>query len=76
MLAGYLTSEGVRVPRKRLRASIHRVDPAGTEDHRCRAVRRRVYTIPCPNHIWHIAGDLLFMGVSMDTPDDNLSKMC
>lgn len=30
MLAGYLTSEGVRVPRKRLRASIHRVDHAGT----------------------------------------------
>ena len=32
MLAGYLTSEGVRVSRKRLRASIHRVDQAGTED--------------------------------------------
>ena len=40
MLAGYLTSEGVRVPRKRLRASIHRVDQAGTEDRRRRVVRR------------------------------------
>ena len=57
MLAGYLTSEGVRVPRKRLRASIHRVDPAGTEDHRHPAVRRRVYTVPCPNYIWHIDGN-------------------
>ena len=35
MLAGYLTSEGVRVSRKRLRASIHHVDQAGTEDRRC-----------------------------------------
>lgn len=40
MLAGYLTSEGVRVPRRRLRASIHRVDSAGVEDRRHRAVRR------------------------------------
>ena len=57
MLAGYLTSEGVRVSRKRLRASIHRVDQAGTEDRRCRAVRRRVYIVPCPNYMWHIDGN-------------------
>lgn len=57
MLAGYLTSEGVRVPRRRLRASIHRVDSAGVEDRRHRAVRRRVYTVPCPNYVWHIDGN-------------------
>ena len=71
MLAGYLTCEVVGVLRKRLRASIHRVGPAGTEDYRRRAVRRWVYTVPCPKYIWHIdgslfAGDLLLMGVAMD----------
>ena len=57
MLAGYLSSEGIRVPRKRLRASVHRVDPAGIEERRRRAVRRRVYTVPYPNYVWHIDGN-------------------
>ena len=85
MLAGYLTSEGVRVPRKRLRASIHRVYPAGTEDRRRRAVRRRVYTVPCPNYIWHIDGNraqpyslviCCSWGYRRILQDDKFSKMC
>lgn len=40
MIAGYLASEGVRVPRRRLRASIHRVDPIGVEERRHHAIRR------------------------------------
>ena len=42
MLAGYLTSEGVRVPRQRLRDSIHRVDCSGVEECRLCTVTRRV----------------------------------
>ena len=30
MIAGHLLSEGIKVPRAKLRASIHRVDPEGT----------------------------------------------
>ena len=57
MFVCFLTSEGVCVPRKRLRASIHHVDPAGTEDCWHQAVRRRVYIVPCPNYIWHVDGN-------------------
>ena len=31
MVAGYLVSRSIRVPRVRLRASIHRVDPEGVD---------------------------------------------
>ena len=51
MVAGYLTSEGIRVPRERLRASIHCIDHAGTEERRHRAVRRRVHSVPYPNYV-------------------------
>ena len=57
MICGYLMAEGIRVPRSRVRASIHRVDPVGVEERRRRAVRRRVYTVPHPNHVWHIDGN-------------------
>ena len=42
---------------KKLRASIHRVDSAGVEERRRYAVRRRVYTVPHPNYVWHIDGN-------------------
>ena len=57
MLAGYLCSEGIRVPRSRLRASLHRVDPSGVADRRSCTIRRRVYSVPHPNYIWHIDGN-------------------
>ena len=57
MLAGYLTSEGVRVSRQRLRDSIHHVDRSGVEERRHCAVTRRVYTVPHPNYVWHIDGN-------------------
>ncbi len=57
MICGYLVAEGIRVPRIRVRASIHSVDPVGVEEWCRRAVRRRVYTVPHPNHVWHIDGN-------------------
>ena len=54
MIGRYLMAEGICVPRSRLRASIHRVDPVGIEERRKCAVRRRIYTVPYPNYIWHI----------------------
>ncbi len=35
MIAGYLASEGIRVPRSKLRLSIHRVDPEGQNSRHC-----------------------------------------
>ena len=57
MLAGYLAAEGIRVVRSKLRASIHRVDPRGVEARRSKAIKRRVYSTPHPNFVWHIDGN-------------------
>ncbi len=43
MMIGYLARSSVRVPRSRLRASIHRVDPINTAIRRSIAIRRRRY---------------------------------
>ena len=47
MIAGYLASEGVRVPRR----------PAGVAQRRCHTIRRRLYAVPYPNYIWHVDGN-------------------
>ena len=68
MIAGHLTRVGVRSPRARLRASIHRVDPQGVAERSRRAIQQRVYSVPHPptasydamnmffhaNYVWHI----------------------
>ena len=54
MMAGHLSRIGVRITRARLRASIHRVDPQGVAERSRRAIRRRVYSVPHANYVWHI----------------------
>ena len=56
LLAGHLCRLGIIVPRSRLRASIHRVDPENTAARRSITIRRRVYHAEGPNSIWHIDG--------------------
>ena len=57
MITGHLLHQGIRVPRRRIRASIHRVDPEGVAERKSKAIRRRVYHVPHPNHVWHIDGN-------------------
>ena len=57
MITGHLRARGIFVQRSRVRESIHRVDPQGAENRRCRRIRRRVYCVPCPNYIWHFDGN-------------------
>ena len=57
MLNGHLRSRGMVVQRKRLRESIRRVDSAGVEFRRRTTTTRRVYSMPCPNFIWHVDGN-------------------
>ena len=57
MVAGHLLSKGTQVPRTKLRASIHRVDPEGVAERRSVAVKRRVYEAEGPNFVWHIDGN-------------------
>ena len=56
LLIGHLAQEGIIVPRARVRASIHRVDPVNTELRRSITVRRRVYYAAGQNAIWHMDG--------------------
>ena len=56
MIIGHLSSLGIRVPRSRVRSSIHRVDPINVELRRNLAVRRRVYHSDGPNSVWHLDG--------------------
>ena len=57
LMAGHLVTRGLLVPRSRLRASIHRVDPENTAARRSVTIRRRVYFADGPNAIWHIDGN-------------------
>ena len=57
MITSHLRARGINVQRNRVRESIHRVDPQGADDRRCRRIQRRVYSVPCPNFIWHLDGN-------------------
>ena len=56
MLAGYLRAQGILVQRSKTRKAVHGLDPSVVERKRP-AIRRRVYSVPCPNYIWHIDGN-------------------
>ena len=56
LLIGHLSSLGIILPRSRIRASIHRVDPINTAIRRSIAIQRRVYCVSGPNSLWHIDG--------------------
>lgn len=56
LIIGHLHRCGILVPRAKVRASIHRVDPINTAIRRSTAVRRRVYCVDGPNSVWHIDG--------------------
>ena len=51
LIIGHLRAQGVYVPRSRIRASIHRVDPVNTAVRRQVTIRRRVYFAEGPNSI-------------------------
>ena len=53
---GHLIRQGIRVPRRMLRASIHRVDHDSVVARQHSVVRRRVYSVPHPNYLWHMDG--------------------
>ena len=53
---GHLISIGIRVQIHRVCDSQRRVDPQGSLMRRLRHLRRRVYSVPGPQHLWHIDG--------------------
>lgn len=55
MLNGMLRHLGHRLPRERIRESLMRIDPVQRVFQRIR-IRRRVYSVPGPNALWHHDG--------------------
>lgn len=57
MVQGYLESRGLYIQRQKVRKAIHMVDPLGVEERKSKPIKRRIYTNPFPNYIWHIDGN-------------------
>ena len=55
MIAWSMKSQDIRVQRKNLRESIHRV--RGTEVSTTQRIHRRTYSVPGPNYLWHLDGN-------------------
>jgi hypothetical protein len=53
---GHLRSIGLRVQRSRVQHSLQRVDGVGSQLRKHTAVKRREYSVPGPNHLWHLDG--------------------
>ena len=49
-----LKGKGIKVPRNRLRDSIHRVDSQGVVSRKKGRLHRRIYNVKGPNHLWHV----------------------
>ena len=57
LMQAHLLRVGIHVQRRRLRLSIHQVDPVNTSLRRATTVRRRVYHVDGPNCVWHLDGN-------------------
>lgn len=55
-VTGFLRHNGLRIQRRRIIDSLHRVDPIGRTLLEQRTIIRRVYFVARPNALWHIDG--------------------
>jgi hypothetical protein len=53
---GFLKSHGLRVQKRRVKRAMRRVDRLGTALRRQEKIERGCYSVPRPNHLWHIDG--------------------
>lgn len=56
MVRSRLYSQGIHIPRERIRQSLRRVDPLGIERRIRTVLHRRTYEVECPNALWHVDG--------------------
>lgn len=54
MICGSIRSKGISVSRDRVRRAIKSVDPIGGALRWPPQIRRRPYSVPGPNSLWHI----------------------
>ncbi len=57
MIDGIFRSMVHIIQRRRIRQSLHRVNPVGSQMRLRRAIHRRVYYVPSPNALWHMDGN-------------------
>lgn len=57
IVMGHLRARGFHVQRSRVRSAIHHNNPNGPMSRFHPPIRRRVYSVPCPNYVWHIDGN-------------------
>ncbi len=54
MICGSIRSRGITVTRDRVRAAVKSVDPLGGALRWPAQIKRRPYSVPGPNSLWHI----------------------
>ena len=54
LLKQMLIGKNIRVPRWRLRESVHRMDSRGVHERQIGRLHRRIYNVMGPNQLWHI----------------------
>lgn len=59
MMLGHLSAQGIRIQRQRVQESMGRVDSQGVllRTLQLNPRRRRRYSVPAPNSLWHIDGN-------------------
>ena len=57
MILGHLKSLGIRVQHSRVTKSLVRVDPDSSHTRWALLIKRRRYSVPGPNSLWHIDGN-------------------
>ena len=57
MVQGHLQSQGLTLQRHKIRKAIHAVDPDGVEARKRPTIKRRVYSVPYLNYLWHVDGN-------------------
>lgn len=57
MIQGHLETRGEHVQRNKIRRAIHSVDPEGVDKRKQAPIKRRVYSVPSPNFLWHVDGN-------------------
>ena len=79
LMQAYLCTQNIRVQECRVRASLRRVDPSGVmrrwSRHRC--IHRRQYSVPHPNALWHIDGNMALIqwGLTVHAGIDGYSRL-
>ncbi len=77
LVTGHLKSLGIRVQHWRIREALIRVDPAGSRLRWACLIRRRKYSVPGPNSLWHMDGhhSLITWGFVVHGIIDGFSRM-